>query len=94
MDSSSTETPWNISDETWVLPSVRSSVLPPSMIAAHTIEKGRHGLIRTPDLHLKESGLVAIAVLRWTLRRDFLSIIPGARTANDILLLLALEFSP
>ena len=57
------------------------------MSASHTLIKARHGLIRTSNLDLEESRLIAIASFVGTLHPTLLRIVPGAGTAEDVLLL-------
>jgi len=67
------------------------SILTPPITARHALEEARHRLVSTPDLHLEESRLLAVASLGGTLRARFLRVVPGSRPAEDVLSLLALE---
>ena len=55
------------------------------------LEEAGHGLVGTADLHLEEGGLVAVAALGGALGLALLRVVPGARPAEDVLLLLAVE---
>lgn len=74
-----------------LLASASPSVLSPPVSAGHALVEARHGLIGTANLDLEEGGLVAVAALVGALHAALLRIVPGARSAKDILLLLALE---
>lgn len=69
-------------------------VLSPSVPASHALVETRHRLISTANLHLKEGGLVAIAALGGALHAALLRIVPGARSAKDVLLLDPLVHAP
>lgn len=56
--------------------------------------ENRHGLIGTANLDLEIGGLVSVAVLVGALLCGLVGIFPGARAAEDILALLALELLP
>lgn len=60
------------------------------MSACHALEEARHGLVGAADLDLEKGSLVAIAALGWALGAALLRIVPGARPAEDVLLLDAL----
>lgn len=51
----------------------------------------RHRLISTANLHREESGLVAVAGRVAALHLLLLRVVPRARAAEDVLLLLARE---
>ncbi|SPQ19109.1 d1704442-2290-4f81-b4e6-c9db1c72879a [Thermothielavioides terrestris] len=57
---------------------------------ANLIKRG-HRLISTADLHLEEGGLDAAAVGGRALHAALLRVVPGARPAEDVLLLAARE---
>jgi hypothetical protein len=60
----------------------------------HALEETRHRLISTSNLHLEEGRLLAIAALVRTLRLGLLRVVPGSRSAKDVLALLALKDAP
>lgn len=64
------------------------------MTTRHALEETRHRLISTSDLHLEKGRLLASAAFVWTLRLGFLRVIPGSRSAKDVLALLALKDTP
>ncbi|PWI70105.1 Mediator of RNA polymerase II transcription subunit 31 [Purpureocillium lilacinum] len=70
------------------------SVLAPAVAARHALVEARHGLVGTADLDLEEGGLVAVAAVVGALHAALLRIVPGARPAEDVLLLLALVDAP
>lgn len=70
------------------------SVLAPSVTACHALEKTRHRLISTSNLHLEKRRLLANAAFVRALRLGFLRVIPGSRPAKDVLALLALKDTP
>lgn len=57
------------------------------MTTGHALVKTRHGLISTTNLDLEECCLISLAPFVGTLNTTLLRIVPGARTAKDILLL-------
>lgn len=69
-------------------------VLSPPMPASHALVKARHRLVSTADLHLEEGGLVPIAAAVGALHAPLLRIIPGTRSAKDVLLLNTLVYTP
>lgn len=60
------------------------------MPASHAFEEARHGLIRRADLHLEKRRLVAKTSIGRTLHPALLRVVPGARPAEDVVLLRAL----
>lgn len=67
-----------------------NSILSPAVATRHALVETRHGLIGTADLHLEEGSLVAIAAPGRALHSALLRVVPGARTAEDVLPLDAL----
>jgi hypothetical protein len=65
----------------------------PFQTATHLIET-RHGLIRTPNLHLEERRLIAITPLPGALNLSLLRIIPCSGATEHIFPLLALYVLP
>lgn len=69
----------------------QGSVLAPSVTTCHALEETRHRLISTSNLHLEERRLLAGASFIRALRLGLLRVVPGSRTAKDVLALLALK---
>ena len=55
------------------------------------LEEAGHGLVGAADLDLVEGGLIAIAAGSGALHGGLVGVVPGARTTEDVLALLALE---
>lgn len=70
-------------------PTEHPSVLSPPASTRHALVETRHRLIRTPDLNLEKRGHAAVAASPWALHVRLVGVVPCARTAKDILSLLA-----
>lgn len=66
-------------------------ILSPPIPTSHALEEARHGLIRTPNLHLIEGCFVAVASICGTLNAALLRIVPRAGTTKDVFLFFALK---
>lgn len=66
-------------------------ILSPPIPTSHALEEARHGLIRTPNLHLIEGCFVAVAPICGTLNAALLRIVPRAGTTEDVFLFFALK---
>lgn len=63
------------------------------MSTGHALVETRHGLIGTSDLDLEEGSLIAVAAAVGALHPTLLRIVPGSRSAKDVLLLDTLVHS-
>src|SRR5690242_5079971 len=70
---------------------IHPSILLPAVPARHALEETRHGLVGAADLDLEKGRLVAVAAVGRALDAALLRIVPGARPAKDVVLLLALK---
>ena len=60
---------------------------PPLPTRFSHLEETRHGFVRAPDLDLEEGSLVPVAALGGALLLGLLRVVPGARSAEDVLAL-------
>src|SRR3569833_250597 len=74
----------------------RSRKCPPSRATTTTthLVEARHGLVGRADLHLVESCIFALALLGRAWDLCLMRVVPRARPAEDVLLLLLLELAP
>lgn len=76
------------------LASSRLSILSPPLPAGHALVETRHRLVGAADLYLVKGGLVAVAAVGRALHLALLRVVPGARAAEDVVLLRALKGPP